>query len=95
MLFGEVEDLLPLLHRAVVIDQFADDADRWQAGEVAQVHCRFGMAGAHQHAAFLGHQRKDGDIFEQGFILVLDGNLGLTDDLALVEGGFDAMDLIG
>ena len=56
---GEVGDLLAGHHRAVVIGEFADDADRRQAGEAAEVDGRFRMAGAHQHAAVPGDQRED------------------------------------
>ena len=38
-------------HRAVVVHDLADDAGRIQAGEPGQVHRRFGLACAHQHAA--------------------------------------------
>ena len=58
MLFGEGHDLRPHHHRAVVIGQFADHADRRQAGEFAQIDGGLGMAGAHQHAALARHQRK-------------------------------------
>ncbi len=44
---------------AVVVDQFADDADLRQAGELAEVDGGFGMAGAHQHAALASDQRED------------------------------------
>ena len=52
-------DLRPAHHRAVVIDQFGDDADRRQAGKLAEIDRGFGVAGAHQHAAFARNQRKD------------------------------------
>ncbi len=55
----EFGDLLAGHHRAVVIGEFADDADRRQAGEPAQIDRRLGVAGAHQHAAVLGDERKD------------------------------------
>ncbi len=44
---------------AVIIHQFADNADERQACQLAEIDCRFRMAGAHQHAAFAGYQRKD------------------------------------
>ena len=49
----------PAHHRAVVVHQFRQHADRRQAGEPAQIDAGFGVAGAHQHAAVLGDQRKD------------------------------------
>ena len=59
VLVGEGLDLRPDHHRAVVVGEFADDGDRRQAGELAEIDRRLGMAGAHQHAAVLGDQRKD------------------------------------
>ena len=52
-------DLRPAHHGAVVVHQFGQHADRRQLGEPAEIDAGFGMAGAHQHAAFLGDQRKD------------------------------------
>lgn len=59
VLLGKGRDLRALHHRAVVIGEFADHADLWQLGELAQVDGSFRMAGAHQHAAILGDQRED------------------------------------
>ena len=58
VLVGEGLDLRPDHHRAVVIGEFADDGDRRQAGELAEVDRGLGMAGAHEHAAILGDERK-------------------------------------
>ncbi len=49
----------PAHHRAVVVHQFGQHADRRQAGEPAQIDAGFGMAGAHQHAALARDQRED------------------------------------
>ncbi len=59
VLLGEGRDLRPAHHRAVVVHQFGEHADRRQAGEPAEIDAGFGMAGAHQHAAVLGDQRED------------------------------------
>ncbi len=59
VLLGKVDDLRAARDGAVVVDEFADDADRRQAGEPAEIDGRFRMAGAHQHAAFAGDQRED------------------------------------
>ena len=48
----------PAHHRAVVVHQLGQHADRRQAGEPAQVDASFGMAGAHQHAALAREQRE-------------------------------------
>ena len=55
----EFLDLAAGHHRAVVIGEFADDADRRQAGELAEIDGGFRMSGAHQHPAVLGDQRED------------------------------------
>ena len=59
VLLGKGGELRAAHHRAVVVHQFGKHADRRQAGEPAQVDAGFGVTGAHQHAAFLRHQRKD------------------------------------
>ena len=59
MLGGECRDLRAALHAAVVVDQFGDHADLRQAGELAQIDRRLGMAGAHEHAALARDQRED------------------------------------
>ena len=46
-------------HRAVVVDELADDADRREAGEPAQVDGRLGVAGPGEHAAVPRPQRHD------------------------------------
>ena len=46
-------------HGAVVVHDLADDAGRDEAGHARQVDGGFGLAGAHQHAAFARAQRKD------------------------------------
>ena len=55
---GEGGDLRAAHHGAVVIHQFGEHADRRQAGEPAKIDTGLGMARAHQHAAFLGDERK-------------------------------------
>ena len=45
-------------HGAVRVHDFADDAGGSQPGQARQVHGCFGLAGAHQHSAFAGPQRK-------------------------------------
>ncbi len=59
VLLGERLDLRPAHHGAVVVDEFADDADRLEVRQPAQIDRGLGMAGAHQHAAVLGDQRED------------------------------------
>ena len=56
---GELRHLFAAGHSTVVIDQFADHADRRQVRELAEINRSLGMAGAHQHAAFAGNERKD------------------------------------
>ena len=46
-------------HRAVVLDELADDADRREAGEPAQVDGGLGVAGPHEHAAGARPQRHE------------------------------------
>ena len=59
VLLREIRDLRAAHHRAVVIDQFANDADRLEPRELAEIDRGFGMAGAHQHPALSRDQRKD------------------------------------
>ncbi len=59
MLAGEFQHVLAALHRAVVVDQLGNDAHRWQACQAGEIDGRLGVAGAHEHPAALGHQRKD------------------------------------
>ena len=63
--FDDVEGLLDRVrvgrsdvHRAVVVHEFGQHADRRQTGEPAQIDAGLGMARPHQHAACLRHQRK-------------------------------------
>ena len=46
-------------HGAVVVHDLADHGGRRTAGHACQVATRCGVAGAHQHAAIDGLQRKD------------------------------------
>ena len=75
VLFRELHDLAPAHHRAVVIDQFAEDADGIELGETAQVDGGLGMAGAHQDAAVPGDQRED----VAGAHEVLGADIGIED----------------
>ena len=56
--FGEPRHLLALHDRAVVVHQLADDADRRQAAQFAEIDRGLGMARAQQHAAVARDQRK-------------------------------------
>ena len=44
---------------AALAEDFAQHAGRLQAGHARQIDGRLGVAGPAQHAAFLGHQRKE------------------------------------
>ena len=57
--FGEPYQLRQAGHRAVIAHDFADDAHGPAAGQLDQIHRRFGVAGALQDAARLGAQRED------------------------------------
>jgi len=46
-------------HGAVVLEDFADHRRRLAAGQLGEVAAGLGVAGAHQHAAVLRHQRED------------------------------------
>ena len=59
VLLGEGDDLGAALDRAVVVDQLGEHADRLEAGQPAEIDRRLGVAGAHEHAAVAGDQRKD------------------------------------
>ena len=59
VLFGEVIDLRPGHDAAVVIGEFADDADRRQAGKPAKIDRGLGMTRAHEDPALAGDQRED------------------------------------
>ncbi len=54
----ELHQLGQALHRAVVIDQFADDAAGLEPGQHGEIYSRLGVAGALQHAARAGAQRE-------------------------------------
>ena len=54
VLFLELHQLRQPRHRAVVVQDFAEHPGRLQAGHARQIDRRFGVAGAAQHAAFLG-----------------------------------------
>jgi hypothetical protein len=56
---GEPRDLLALHDRAVVVHQLADDADRRQPTQLAQIDRGLGVARAQQHPAVARDQRKD------------------------------------
>ena len=58
MALGEFGKLGPAHHGAVVVHQLRQHADRRQAGEPAEIDAGFGVARAHEHAAFLGDQRE-------------------------------------
>ena len=51
VLLRELRQLRHARHRAVFVHDFADDAGRIQPGDPRQIDRRFGLAGAHQHAA--------------------------------------------
>ena len=59
MLRAEPRQIIAAHHAAVVVDQFADDANRRQAGQTAQIDRGLGVAVAFQHAAVARNQRKD------------------------------------
>jgi hypothetical protein len=43
----------------MVLEDLADDRCGFEAGELREITTGFGVAGAHQHAAVLRHQRED------------------------------------
>ena len=57
--FGELHQFGHTRHRAVVVDDFADDGGGDESAHPCQIDACFGVAGAHQYAAFLRAQRKD------------------------------------
>ena len=59
MFFRKGSDLRSARHGAVVIDEFADDTDRRQACQLAEVDGGFRMSRAHQDAALTGNQREN------------------------------------
>ena len=58
VLLREGGDVRPAHHGAVVFHQLGQNAHRRQTGEPAKIDAGFGMARAHQHAAFARHQRE-------------------------------------
>ena len=59
VLFPELHQLRQPRHRSVVMQDFAKHARRLQPGQPREIHGRFRMTRAPQHAAVLGAQRKD------------------------------------
>ncbi len=59
VLGGEHFQIGPPRHVAVLVEDFDDHRRRFQPGQPGQVAAGFGVAGAGQHAAGLGHQRED------------------------------------
>ncbi len=57
--FGELDQVGQPRHGAVVLEDLADHRRRLAAGQVGEVAAGLGVAGAHQHAAVLRHQRED------------------------------------
>jgi hypothetical protein len=55
---GELRNLFALHDGAVVVHQLADDADRRQAAQLAQVDRGFRVTRAQQHAAVPRNQRE-------------------------------------
>ena len=59
VLMAEIDQLRQACHGAIVIHDLADHRRRLQSAEAGQIAAGLGVAGAHQHAAILGHQRED------------------------------------
>ena len=59
MTLGEGNEVGQTRHGAVIVHDLADHACRIEAGEPGDVHGGLGVAGAHEHAAVLGHQREN------------------------------------
>ena len=59
VLVGELAQLGPALHRAVVVDDLDEHAGGGQPGQAGQVDRRLGVAAADQHAALAVAQRED------------------------------------
>jgi len=55
---GEAEQVGQARHRAVVVNDFADHGGRRETGQRGQIAASFRVAGAHEHAARLGHDRE-------------------------------------
>ena len=58
VLGGQFEKLFAIGAVAVLIEDLAEHAGGHQARHPSEVDSGFGMAGAAENAAFLGHQRK-------------------------------------
>ena len=85
---GEFQQLRQPRHCAVVVHDFADDADGAAAREARQIHGGLGVAGALQHAAGPGAQRKNVAGLDQ--ILRHGGRRGHDLDGFRAVGGADA-----
>ena len=55
---GKLLQLRHTRHRPVVVHDFADDAGGIQSGDAREIDGRFGLTGAHEHAAGARLQRK-------------------------------------
>ena len=55
----ELRQLRHARHRPVLVHDFADHAGRIEPGDAREVDRRFGLAGAHEHAAVARAQRRD------------------------------------
>lgn len=55
---GQLENVGTARHGAVVVDQFGDQRNRWQAGQLTQVHAGLGMATSLQYATGASPQRQ-------------------------------------
>ena len=43
MLLGKGDNVWAFLDRTIIIDQLGDNTNRWQTGQIAQIHSRFGV----------------------------------------------------
>src|SRR3954464_592141 len=59
VLAGEALAILQTGHGAVFVHQLADDSGISQSGHFDEIDRGLGMAGAHEHSALLGLERKD------------------------------------
>ena len=59
VLGGEAHEFRQALHGAVVVDDLGEQADGRAQRRFGQIEGRFGVPGAHQHAALAGDQRED------------------------------------
>ena len=85
---GEVHQIVEPGHGPVLAHDLADDAGRVEPGEPGDVDRRLGMAGADQHAAGPGDQRKDMAGRDQGLRAV--GRIDRDGDGPRAVGGADA-----